>query len=382
MKLTIDFVSLKAAVDQMGPSDIIYNLDYFIVERTKGLADELAPFSYLSEGLMLGDDILVDKIKSDCGVFDYMGHQVMLYLQDQGSKVHDVLKNGAEGGRIHIAECKIFEDLKNKEKLAGYGVISRMDALFPVRGFDQETKNPLEGKASLLVCQNCLEILNYKGYIYLTYSKKKILSERFDFEGFFETYSSHFKSIFAGTQKNLGVNGDEMAAFMREEMNYTCEHCSVYLKEKPTLLQLHHINGLLSDNKRINLKLYCADCNKKQPHGGYLHVKHTSILEINRRRKEQNIFEPSNYQKLEQSADSALSGLISKCRKHNLPVGELGLYIRYGNKIIDIDLAWSRKKIAVLIDLSEQEKVEADGWHIFSAHQALSNFDFFQKKIR
>ena len=382
MKLSTDFSGLRNLVEELNCAHRTYTPDFFLARRTKGIADILAPFEQLSEGLKLGEDIPLEQIQSRSGVFDFMGQQVIVYMPNQAEKINEVLDEPKSGSCFHLAECKVIEEKRMKTSLADHFIINRVDGVFPVYGIDPVTKKKVKGSSALHVCRYCLEILNYKGYFYLPFSKKKAITEPFDFEAFFENYTSHFKPVLWAKEKSESAPNDDLVRKIKEELDYGCEECGVNLKESSSLLQLYHINGLLSDNRRANIKLLCEDCNKKQLHVGYSYVKRRSILEINRRRREQNKFESVNYQKLEKSADSALFGLISKCRKHNIALPELGLSLLHENKNIDIDLAWTRKKVAILIDLSEQNVFEEAGWLVYSPHQALTQFDVFQKKVR
>lgn len=386
MKLTIDFSALCKAVNKVGHSDVVYDSTYSVVDRTTSFFESIELFSYLPEGLIWGEDVAIGSITSESGVLEYMGQQVMLYLEDQGQYIHDVLEKGALGGVVHVAECKTLESMKMKGETAAYCVISRMDGKFPVCGIELTSKRVVEGNASLLVCPNCLETLNYKGYLQLRFGQKNTLIKDFNFGEFYKTYSSYFKSFpHREIEDNNNIYSDDwelITSKVRKELNYTCQDCGVYLKKNRHLLQIIHINGIKLDNNSNNLKALCVDCCKKQLNYSDLHSKHSAILHINRLRREQNIFDPMNYQMLEKFADSAVEGLIAKCRKHNLPIAELGISIQHHNQIIDIDLAWERKKIAVLLDKTKVDIFEAQGWSVFSAQQALVDFTLFQKKIR
>lgn len=386
MKLTVDFAALEMQVEKISSTEIVYNPAYFVADRTKGFLDNVALFAYLPEGLIFGEDIPFEDISAEFGVLEYMGQQVMLYIEDQAQLIAEVLLKGNRGGRVHIAECKTFETMKNKEKSPSYCVISRMDGKFPVYGVEPGSKRLLEGDAALSVCKDCLETLNYKGYMQLRFGQKNALLKEFNFVELFKIYSSYFKSLprrmFEEENTVYSSDWPVISAQLIREVNQICQSCAVDLKEHPSLLNVNHINGDKSDNDLSNLQVLCLSCFKQQSQRADQHVKHSSVLIINRLRKRQNVLEPFNYQKLELYADCALVGLIAKCRKHNLPLAEIGTFIEHENETVNIDLAWTGKKIAILLDKSKADIFVEQGWRVFSAHQALKDFNSFQKKIR
>lgn len=164
--------------------------------------------------------------------------------------------------------------------------------------------------------------------------------------------------------------------------NYKCEHCGVSLKTEKRLLHTHHINGVRNDNRSKNLRALCADCHKKQPHHGHLHVSRRDTLAINYLRRKQNKFDVFDYDRLGKFADTALEGLISKCRRYSVPIPDLGVATLCGSKPVPIDLAWTQRKVAVLINTEDRHYLESESWKVWSAAQALTNFEIFQQDIR
>jgi hypothetical protein len=148
------------------------------------------------------------------------------------------------------------------------------------------------------------------------------------------------------------------------------------------LLHTHHINGNKTNNERNNLRVLCADCHKKQPHHGHVYVNHIDVLKINQLRREQHKFDVFDYKNLLECADTALNGLIQKCQSTRLPGAELGIVIQDQEKFVSIDLCWPRRKVAVLIDVSNLPILQRHGWTVFTAFDALSSFEIFQSKIR
>ena len=266
-----------------------------------------------------------------------------------------------------------------------YDVINRVDGMFPVFGYESISRENVEGEADLGVCQNCLKVLNYKGFTSLNSTVKKQVFNDFSFEKFFEVYSSYFKSLPVNSKKmisNYTSDWPSISANLRSELDYTCEQCGVDLNMEKQLLHTHHINGNKADNERENLKVLCADCHKKQPHHDHIYVSNNDVLKINQIRREQHKFDVSNYENILDYADTALFGLLKKCESRRLPLGELGIAISENQNFVSIDLCWPRRKVAVLINADNKKILQKYGWTVFTAFDALNDFELFQNKVR
>lgn len=377
MKLTVDLSALHRAVAPLGK--VVTN---FSISSNAGELKSIAPIEITG---ILGKDIQLGDIDGSNGILNYDGHQVMLYIPDQGDEIQFVLDDGKLGRRIHVAECSTLELMRNTGRFKRYDVINRTDGLFPVFGRNFELKQDIEGEADLGVCKNCLKILNYKGYATQTYVVKNQVFNDFSFEQFFEIYSSYFKSLPASSKtKSSHYTADwpSISAKLRSELNYTCEQCGVNLTSESKLLHTHHINGNKADNCSDNLRVLCADCHKKQPHHGHIYVSNEEVLKINQLRREQHKFDVFDYKNILECADSALDGLLQKCQSTKLPGAELGIAINDNGNIIPIDLCWPRRKVAVLINMKNAQVLRNHGWNVFKAFDALNDFEMFQAKIR
>lgn len=378
MKLTVDLSALHRAVAPLGK----VVTDFAITSH----ANELESIgSHLSKGLILGKDIQLGDIDGSNGILNYDGHQVMLYIPDQGDEIQFILEDGKLGRRIHVAECSTLELMRNTGRFKRYDVISRTDGLFPVFGRNFKLKQDLKGETDLGVCKNCLKILNYKGYATQSYAIKNQVFNDFSFEQFFEVYSSYFKSLPTNSKKqssNYTADWPSVSAKLRSELDYTCEQCGVNLTSESKLLHTHHINGNKADNSSDNLRVLCVDCHKKQPHHGHIYVSNEEVLRINQLRREQHKFDVFNYNNILECADSALDGLLQKCQSTRLPGAELGIVINDGGNMVAIDLCWPRRKVAVLINMANAQVLRSNGWNVFTAFDALNNFEVFQAKVR
>lgn len=375
MKLTVDLTALHKVVSKLN-----YKSDFSIDRQ----AIPLDPISVeLAQGKMLGEDMQLSDISSDNGVLNYKGHQVMLYIADHWSeeKIANTLLDGTNGNRVHVAECETLTKMRESGRFQRYVAISRMDGLFPIWAKGRSSSKTKNENAKLYVCKNCLKILNYKGYTDLKRVEQNQIFKLFSFYEFFEKYSSYFKCLPATTNKNSGgypKNWSSISKNIREERNFICEHCGVNLKQKPSLLHVHHISGNKADCSSKNLRVLCLDCHKKQPHHGHMYVSNNDVLFINRVRREQNKFDVFDYNQSMECADTALEELLKKCKTMRIPAWELGIKVND----IDIDLCWPRSKVAVLISKTHINELQQLGWNVFSAFDALTYFEQFQSYVR
>lgn len=71
------------------------------------------------------------------------------------------------------------------------------------------------------------------------------------------------------TEKNAPVNSytddwQEISERERRRHNWKCEKCGKDCSKNHGDLQVHHINGIKSDNRIYNLIVLCVDCHKEE----------------------------------------------------------------------------------------------------------------------
>ena len=279
MYLNVDFERLYAAVRHMGADSVDPDL---VVRRGVTKIDPI--------DIQLEEGIEVDLSEvgvTDNGLFIYRGRQVLLYIQDHGRRVQDALDDGDSGRRFHVAYCRTLEDMRSKGRYERYVATNDLSGEFYIAGYDYDSREPINGKTRLKVCKNCLSKLEYWG---AGRSRDQIVAE-FDLEAFFDTYKSFFPHM---PRRRAGefdgqytADWGEVARRYKETKNFTCESCHLDLRNALSLLHVHHINGVKTNNSPANLKALCIQCHSQQPDHQHITISDENAQRIAELRWEQ-----------------------------------------------------------------------------------------------
>lgn len=230
----------------------------------------------------LSAGVEIDLSDVDVGPGDlltYKGEQIVLYIKDTRSS-RWVLENQPEKSRrFHIAECGTLEAMRQAGRFERFVGYNKMNGMFKVDWFDEETGEKGETEAALKVCKNCLKTLDYRGYasqsgaLLLPTKHRQSKAENwatFSMSEFFMDYSTFFTSKPSRTDETAQIDRyvqewAKISEIRREQANWTCEACNVNLQTAPNLLHVHHRNGVKTDNGRRNLQVLCGQCHSEQP---------------------------------------------------------------------------------------------------------------------
>lgn len=365
MRLEVDLGEIHRALERLGAKPIKLDLH----TSTRGLTKIDIE---LETGIELPDleDVDVDK-----GLLSYKGRQILLYIQDHNWGVEKALEEPKRGRKFHVAQCKTLDDMKQKGRLDRYVVTNDLSGEFLISGTG-ESGEEVTGYARLWVCQNCLELLNYRNCNGRRNGRYQEARD-FDIGAFFETYSSFFTHLprrKAGEEKAAGYTEDwsRVAAHVKESRSYTCEDCGVELADAKRFLHVHHLNGVKSDNRLNNLRVLCILCHADQPAHDHMFHSYEEKCEVIDRRKKQGLIAAGNWDVTIRMADPALRGFLHSCRERHIAVPELRHRIDSDGGGHVADVAWPGKKVAVVVRGGVGDDLARIGWHCWTATRAAA----------
>lgn len=355
MKLNIDFGELSVQARRMGKFQRIalpekkFIFEPIDVELETGI--KIDPSKYSTKG-----DVLLA----------YDGRHVVMYIKD-----HSYIKNGTsifqmalqdpqKGNKVHVANCKTLQQMAQQNKFNRYVGTNRINGQFIIEGPKSET-----GETELMVCQNCLELLNYKNSRGSASNRLKN-SREFNFSEFFKTYSSvfPFKPKTMDNEK-VGYTNDweAVSKSVRQKANYECSDCGISLIDHKKLCHVHHVNGVKSDNSLQNLQVLCLDCHRKV-HGTNLYVSHDDMKTITDLRKSQRVVSNNpSWDDVFNLSDPAIHGELEIMKKNGFDPPEVGYDLvnpNTGAVFAQLEVAWPASQQGIAI-----EPLQVAGWTIW-----------------
>lgn len=363
MRLNVDFSDLHKAVRRMG-ADSVNVQD--IVGRNARALDRI--------DIELGDTgIVVDlnDLDFDNNLLSYEGRQVLLYIQDHGSSVGNVIEEPRKGRKYHVAFCRTLEKMRTEGRFERYVATNDLGGEFYITGYDWVTKRSREGKAALKVCKNCLIRLNYKGF---RQSRGPVFNG-FRLDEFFSTYSSffdHMPSRWAGDYDGGYVDDwPAIATGFKQKTKFRCESCNVSLAARPDLLHAHHRDGVKTNNRSTNLQVLCADCHRKKH--AHMHVPHEDMQAISRLRRSDGIGVRPKWKEAFELSDPAVHGVLFHMKNLSYQPPEIGYEFldRRGKVVGELELAWPGLRLAVVVTPETGAEARKLRWQVLSVAEAL-----------
>lgn len=250
MELNIDLSSLWANVRQMTKHR---------VEITLEKLPELDLITSTS-----GVEIEIEEIDFTQQLATYRGKQVILFIPDHsyGSTFYDTQQDPSKGKRFHLTFCETLEKMQlNQRYKSRYFATTNLSGKFTI-----SNQNGESAEVKLLVCQKCLEKLNYKSF---KQNRQQVLND-FDLNEFFAHYQTDFHPKLNTTGMDprkagsYAENWKVISQQIRQKRGWRCESCKLNLRQYPYLLDVHHRDGNKRNNSERNLQVLCRKCHTEQ----------------------------------------------------------------------------------------------------------------------
>jgi len=212
-----------------------------------------------------GIEVDFDDIKvCDDGTFEYKGKKVLVYIRDQ---YYDINNSGEY--KFHVSNCQTITSQTQKNYGNRYVVSTRTDGNFLVNVVDRIQNKVVQSNVikEMKVCKNCLKNISYKGYT--NHITDYIIYRNFRLSEFFKLYpSTSVNPLPVYNQDNALLNiytkdWNEISKYHRNMKNWTCESCKTKFHYQKDMLDVHHIDGIKSNNNPNNLKVLCKNCHSK-----------------------------------------------------------------------------------------------------------------------
>lgn len=253
------------------------------IRKNMGISEDFKPNFKSSEAIMKEIDIITIKTKGLDISFDelvvakdktlehkdFPGQKMLVYIRDfMGDYVKDE-SDRSNYPKFHLSWCQTLNKMHESKKYDRYVVSQRNDGIFLLNKTSNGRVVKKDIELELLVCKNCLQTLNYKGYN-SSYNSKINVFNSFNVKEFLDEYNTeiYIEPKHSSKSQPLNEYSEEWSKISfeyKKSKRFICQDCGKDCSRDTNELHVHHVDGVKSNNKASNLEAVCVNCHSKKP---------------------------------------------------------------------------------------------------------------------
>ncbi len=271
------FKRLRLAVEALGASQVVANLEKIFLGEGMDIDDPERVVTGASGVYYISPEGVLTKVIVhivDKSINDRYARKLSQLVNDGLFESDELIK---ESHKYHLVKCRTIERAEREGWKIKYKMSRRHDGSFFYRYIDGH-KIIKRDRQKLLVCKNCLEVVNnlmhehYTVHVFepdLFLNEDMVSTQGLPSNGDIADYCE--PNVYASDWRTISLKYRQLVKFQCEDPN--CPMPDLSDRKFHKFLHTHHVSQDKSNNNYLNLKALCIYCHAKQPNHGQ--VRHS-----------------------------------------------------------------------------------------------------------